>query len=181
MIELPGEAHRAGEVVWADHDGVEAGMGQDGVELFHGADVFDLRDKEDVLRHVHAIGIEIPAVHVGAGIAHAPAAARVGVQRETDGPVKLLAGFVMGKTSPCAPESSASLMGRSQPCAMRAKGVEPPRSMARNTSGRMGPRERAVFHVHSHPVVTGMRPSLPQRPPKGTGATYRSWHCPRAS
>lgn len=56
-------------------------MGQDGVELFHGADVFDLRDKEDVLRHVHAIGIEIPAVHVGAGIAHAPAAAASGTAR----------------------------------------------------------------------------------------------------
>ena len=130
-------------------------MGQDGVELFHGADVFDLRDKEDVLRHVHAIGIEIPAVHIGAGIAHAPAAARVGVQREADGPVKLLAGFDHGEDKPLCAGVQRVLDGPqfSLGDARERRGAAPLDGAEHVRQD--GPRERAVFHVHSHPVVTG--------------------------
>ena len=155
VVELPGQAHRSRQVVGADHDGVEAGMGQDGVELFHGADVFDLRDQQDVPGDVFAVGVEVPAVHVGAGIAHAPAAARVGVQGEADGPVELFAGFDHGEDEPLRAGVQRVLDGAQFRLrdAREGQGTAPldgPEHVRQD-----GPRERAVFHVRRHPVVAG--------------------------
>ena len=165
MIKLPREPHGSGKVIGADHDGVKAGMGQDGLEILHGTDVLDLGHKKHFPGHTGTVGIKILSEDIGAAVAHAAVLrgvlsfagpvikARIG--GPADGPVKLLTALDHRENEAlcaCLQRKLDVLFRRFGKTGERrgSAALDPPEHIGQNAGA-----EGAVFHINGHPVIPG--------------------------
>ena len=165
MVELPRQAHGAGKVIGAHHDGVQTRLGKDGVQLFHGADVLDLGHQEDPGRRVPHVGIEIPAEGIGPAKAHAavlaqglsaPAAVVVaGIRGPADGLVQLFPALYHGKDQALCARLQRGLDGGLGSDGQTGKGRSPAALDGTEDVGQAGAAEGTMLHVHRHPVIAG--------------------------
>jgi len=76
VVEFARHTHGGGEVVGAEDVAVDAGDGEDFVDVVHGVDMFDLCDNDGFVFQPFHVAVEIRAVFVRAGEADAARAAR---------------------------------------------------------------------------------------------------------
>ena len=135
-------------------------MGQNGIKLFHSADMFNLGNQKDFSGSRFPVDIKVTSVHVGSGIPDSATSACIGIESKTDGSVKLLTRFDHGENESLSSGIKGVLDGTEFGLGKTGKWSGTTTFNGSEEVRQNGPCKCTMLHVGSNPVITGRAEDL---------------------